>query len=99
MINNTIIQILSSCGIIGMIAYLYHRVQTIKLFFKNKNLEKTFIGLSILVLLLTSMLDCHFFNIGPTLFYSMALIFAEKISESKRESNQNNTKKETTKQN
>ena len=44
-------------------------------------MEKSFIGLSILVLLLTSLLDCHFFNIGPVLFYSMALAFAEKINE------------------
>ena len=83
--HNTIIQILSSCGIVGILAYLFHRFQTIKLFFKNRSLEKSFIFLSILVLLLTSMLDCHFFNIGPTLFYSMALAFSEKISESKKE--------------
>ena len=81
--HNTIIQILSSCGIIGIVAYLYHRLQTIKLIFKNRSLEKTFIGLSILVLLITSLLDCHFFNIGPTLFYSTALAFAEKISDNK----------------
>ena len=78
--HNTIIQILSSCGIVGMIAYSFHRIQTIKLFFKKPTLEKTFIGLSIAVLLITSLLDCHFFNIGPTLFYSMALAFAEKVN-------------------
>jgi len=36
--------------------------------------------LSILALLLTSLLDCHFFNIGPTMFYSILLAFAESIN-------------------
>ncbi|MBQ3047766.1 MAG: O-antigen ligase family protein [Clostridia bacterium] len=78
--HNTIIQILASCGIVGIIAYAYHRFQTVKLMFKKPSLEKSFIGLSILCLLLMSLLDCHFFNIGPTLIYSMALAFAEKIN-------------------
>lgn len=77
--HNTIVQILSACGIVGMVAYVLHRYQTIKLFVKAPSIEKTFIGLSILVLLLMSLLDCHFFNMGPTLIYSMALAFAEKI--------------------
>ncbi|MBE5735455.1 MAG: O-antigen ligase family protein [Clostridiales bacterium] len=88
--HNTIIQILSSCGIVGMIAYSIHRLQTIKLFIKNRSFEKTFIGLSILVLLLTSLLDCHFFNIGPVLFYSMALAFAEKINDNDKQIANNN---------
>lgn len=79
--HNTIIQLLASCGILGLIAYSYHRIQTIILFCKKPTMEKSFIGLSILVLLLTSLLDCHFFNIGPVLFYSMGLAFAEKINE------------------
>lgn len=79
--HNTIIQILSSCGIVGIVAYGYHRFETIKLMIKKPSAEKTFIGLSLAVMLLTSMLDCHFFNIGPTLIYSMGLAFAEKINE------------------
>lgn len=78
--HNTIIQILATCGVVGIVAYTIHRYQTIKLFAQKPTLEKTFIGLSILALLLMSLLDCHFFNIGPTLIYSMALAFAEKIN-------------------
>ena len=78
--HNTFVQILSSCGVIGLIAYLFHRFQTIKLLIKKPSLEKAFIGLSILALLMMSLLDCHFFNVGPTLIYSMALAFAEKIN-------------------
>lgn len=76
--HNTVVQVLASCGTVGMIAYLYHRVETIKMIFQNPSVGKVFIAISILTLLGTSMLDCHMFNIGPVLFYSMALAFAEK---------------------
>lgn len=81
--HNTIVQLLASCGILGLGAYLYHRVQTIRFFLQNRSKETTFIGCSIFVLLLCSLFDCHLFNIGPALFYSMALAFAEHCHELK----------------
>jgi len=76
--HNTVIQLLASCGTVGLLAYGYHRYQTVKLLLKAPTTEKLYIAISILTLLATSMLDCHFFNVGPTLFYSMALAFGEK---------------------
>ena len=35
-------------------------------------------NISVMILLLCSLLDCHFFNVGPTLFYSVTLAFLEK---------------------
>lgn len=75
--HNTIIQLLASCGLFGLISYLLHRLQTLKLFLRKPCARKLFTAASILTLLLASLLDCHFFNIGPTLFYSMALAFGE----------------------
>lgn len=75
--HNTIVQLLTSCGVVGLGAYLFHRVQTLKMLFSRKHKEQVFIGCSMIVLLLCSMLDCHFFNLGPTMFYSMALAYAE----------------------
>ncbi len=75
--HNTLIQILASCGTVGIVAYLFHRVQTILLFIRDFSREKMFVAFSILALLLTSMLDCHLFNIGPAMFYSVALTFVE----------------------
>lgn len=75
--HNTQIQLAASCGIVGLAAYLFHRIQTVWLILRRPSKEVLYGAISILALLLTSMLDCHFFNIGPTLFYSLALAFME----------------------
>lgn len=75
--HNTLVQLLASCGIVGLLAYGYHRFQTVRLLIRSKNREAVFLGCSVMVLLLTSHLDCHFFNIGPVLFYAAALAVAE----------------------
>lgn len=76
--HNTVIQILASCGIVGMVAYSFHRLQTLWLFLRRPSGKKMFAFVSMLALLTTSMVDCHFFNVGPVLFYSMMLAFVEK---------------------
>ncbi len=75
--HNTIIQILASCGTVGIITYSVHRIQTINLFVKKRNTAKNFIAIAIFALLVNSLLDCHMFNVGPVFLYSMALAFAE----------------------
>ena len=76
--HNTVIQLLASTGLVGISAYAVHRIQTVKLFLRRRKspssrLISTYIGLSLLALLLGSLLDCHLFNVGPVLFYSTAL--------------------------
>jgi len=44
---------------------------------KNCTTEKLIAGMSVMALLLTSMVDCHFFNVGPVLTYSAVLAFVE----------------------
>lgn len=75
--HNTVIQMLASCGTVGMLAYSYHRIDTIRLFWKKRTTMNVFIAISILTLLGMSLLDCHFFNVGPVLFYSIALAVME----------------------
>ncbi len=81
--HNTFIQLLATGGVVAMLAYTFHRLQTMKLFFQNPTPKKTFLGLSILGLVLTSLLDCHFFNLGPGLTYGVMLLFAEMLPEEK----------------
>ncbi len=76
--HNTVIQILASCGFVGFAAYSFHRLQTLWLFLHRPAGKKMFAFVSMLTLLMTSMVDCHFFNVGPVLFYSMMLAFVEK---------------------
>lgn len=76
--HNTFIQMLASCGLVGLFAYVYHRVQTFWHFVSSPTKEKTFLGICILAFLLTNLLDCHFFLLGPGLFYSSFLALAEK---------------------
>ena len=75
--HNTLIQLLATGGVVCLFCYIVHRVQTVKLFLKKPSRDKVFVGLSILALLLTSLLDCHFFNVGPVLLYSAMLAFTE----------------------
>ena len=82
--HNTIVQMLASCGTVGIIAYIIHRIGTIRLYFRKRNMTNTFIAIAILTLLGMSLLDCHFFNVGPVFFYSMALTVMEFGQEEKK---------------
>ncbi len=75
--HNTPLQIMATGGLICLIAYIVHRIQTIKLIIKKRNIENGFIALSIISLLLMSLLDCYFFQLGPMLFYASAFAFIE----------------------
>lgn len=83
--HNTFLQMLASCGVIGLEAYLFHRLQTIIMFVRKMTLAKAFIAISVFALLISSLLDCHFFNLGPGLLYSTFLAFAEHDGEIKEE--------------
>ena len=77
--HNTVVQLLASCGIVGLVAYGYHRYQTVKLFVKDPAPHKTFLAMSLLAHILASLLDCHMFNMGPGLTYGVMLLFAEML--------------------
>ena len=77
--HNTIVQLLASTGIVGTGAYVFHRAQTVRMFLTDISKERAFIGCSVVALLICSLFDCHMFNIGPVLFYAMALAFAEHL--------------------
>lgn len=77
--HNTVIELLATCGIVGFGAYVFHRYQTLKLFWRKRNhLSVVFLALTILSLLLTSLLDNHFFNLYPTMYYAIILCVIEK---------------------
>ena len=76
--HNTIIQMMASCGTVGLIAYLFHRFQTIKLIIKKRSDKNMYLALCICALLITSLLDVHMFSLYPALYYTLLLIAIEK---------------------
>ena len=81
--HSTISQLLASCGAVGIGAYAIHRISTVIVLIKRRSFANVMISISILALLLMSLLDCHFFNVGPTLFYSIMLAVLEFGKEEK----------------
>ncbi len=73
MAHNTVLEILSAMGIVGILAYLWYRAETVLLFLRRPSKMKTMLGISILVFLLGSLLDNFVFNIHPALYYTVAL--------------------------
>lgn len=83
--HNTIVQLLASGGIFALIMYAFHRYQTIRLCLTRRTHERIFALAAVCVLTLTSLVDCHFFNMGPGLVYSVVLVFAEDAFVSRAE--------------
>ena len=75
--HNTLFQLVASGGEVALIAYIIHRLQTVCLWLKKPNFEKTMAAFIVGALLLTSLLDCNFFNLGPGLLYSCVLAYGE----------------------
>ena len=75
--HNTVVQLLATGGVVCLAGYAIHRIQTICLFVNSFSSKKLFAGFSILAMLLTSLVDCHFFNVGPVLLYSSILAVTE----------------------
>ena len=81
--HNTFIQMMATCGSVGIMAYLFHRYQTVKLFLSSKRLSTAFVALAIGTMLFASMFDNHLFNIYPTFAYTIFLLGIEKSIEEK----------------
>ena len=76
--HNTVFQLLSATGIVGLLAYAYYRFESLRGVFKKPSLMKTMLFISIMALLLGSLLDNFIFNIYPMFYYSVALALIHK---------------------
>ncbi len=85
MVHNTVIQLLASMGVIGLLAYGYYRIETAKPFFCRPTLEKTMLGFSVLIVLVGSLLDNFIFYIPHMLYYPIALAVAFRIYTEEKE--------------
>lgn len=79
MAHNTIIQFLGSCGTVGILAYLYHRTETVIINVKNYSTEKLLLSMEILALILMSLFDVYFMSPYFIIFYDLILVLCEKF--------------------
>ena len=76
--HNTVIQLMASTGLVGVIAYGYYRYQTIRLALRCKTRQQILMVISAMVLILGALTDTHMFNVGPCMFYAMIMAWVEK---------------------
>ncbi len=84
--HNTFFQLAASGGIVALLVYCFHRFQTLWLWLRKPNFEKTMAAFIIGALVLTSLLDCHFFNYGPGILYGCVLAYMECCANPQNES-------------
>lgn len=87
--HNLVIQLLASCGVVGLLAFLSHFVQLTMVAFKKFSHIKMIMFFSILTLFALSMFDNHFFNFGPGIIYSIIICFLEGFSRKEEQLSQN----------
>ena len=76
--HNTLLQMLGSAGVFGLLLYLFHRFETVRLLFRRCHSPLSLYLLLVpTALLLTSLTDEHIFHFYPAFFYVIALSFAE----------------------
>lgn len=79
--HNTLIQMLGGAGIVGFLAYAYHRFCTVRLVVKRPNPCKLFLGLGILGLFTFCLIDVLFFHVYPSIFYALMLVAMDASDE------------------
>lgn len=75
--HNTFCTILATTGIVGLLAYLYHRIDTLILIFKNFNEPRLFLFGGIFGLLANGMLDICMSNGFHLIYYGMMIATIE----------------------
>lgn len=75
--HNTVLEIAAATGAFGLAAYLAFRAKTVYLCARRLNLERLFLGLMLAVLLGTSLLDNHMFNVYPLFYHAVIIALIE----------------------
>ena len=82
MYHNIFIQLLSSCGIFGLLAYLVHILQVAFAVKKRPSAESLFYIVILVGIFGMSLLDNHIFHVFPAMVYSVFLLLSEREGES-----------------
>ena len=90
--HNTLFQLMGSCGIVGLFAYIYHTLTTIIIYFKKPNFKRFIFAFALFGFVATAMLDVVFFKPYFTLIYAVILTVCE--ADARKCALQSNDKKE-----
>ena len=82
MYHNIFIQMLASCGIFGLLAYLVHILQVAFAVKKRPTAESLFYIIILVGMFGMSLLDNHLFHVFPAMVYSVFLLLSEREGES-----------------
>ena len=81
MAHNTVLELLSATGVVGLLSYGYYRVKSLLPAVCRPSVMKLMLSLSIIVLILESLLDNFVFNIYPMFYYTLVLVALHKAAE------------------
>ncbi len=82
MYHNVFIQMLASCGILGLLAYCVHFLQVVFAVKRRPTAESLFYIIILLGIFGMSLLDNHLFHVFPAMVYSVFLLLSEREGES-----------------
>ena len=77
MYHNIFVEFLGATGIVGMLAFLFHIIQSVELCVRKFHIERMLVVFGALAIILTSFLDNFFFMFGTQMFYGALLAVAE----------------------
>lgn len=76
--HNTIVQILSSAGIVGLLGYIIHRIQTVKLFVSKPTINRLYLVLGVVAYVVMGLIDTITFFASFVVVYTIFLVCIEK---------------------
>ena len=82
--HNYIIQLIASMGMFGLLAYLFHRYQTVKLLIKKFDFVNVFIFISIGMFITTSLVNNTLFSPLTMVVYSLVMVMLECHNRTKK---------------
>ena len=85
MAHNTVFQLLSSMGIVGLVSYAIYRICSLVPFMKKLTFDKIMVLLPILITIGTSLLDNFMFYFYTTFIYEIMLAIAFNIRDKEKE--------------
>jgi O-antigen ligase len=84
MAHNTVIELLSAMGILGLISYAFYRAVSLKPFIIRPNADKTMLLFPIIIALGMSLVDNFVFYFYTMFYYTVALALAQRLADEEK---------------